>query len=142
MIHYGFSEEDPSTQLKIVCENMKDQIVKVLKVPFTSSKPESPYVLHATADFEIGGDKDKADKDKKKGKDEGEKQSQVENETSTAAASTENGKITAKKPQEAAKKNATANPKKGADKKKDEVKIEKEEKLEAAGKITINIFKK
>jgi hypothetical protein len=38
---------------------MKDSIVKAIKVPLTGETPESSYLVHATSEFAIGGEKEK-----------------------------------------------------------------------------------
>lgn len=127
---------------------MKEQIVKVLKVPFTSARPEAPYNIHATAEYEIGGEKEK-EKDKKKGKEENEKSEETQSAVETKIENAPDAnKITKKAPHGDGKKNANANAKqnekkeKKPEKKKEDVKIVKEEKLESAGKIAITIYKK
>lgn len=49
---------DNSTKLKEVCETLNENIVKVIKVPFSVNVPDG-YVKHAQSDAEIGEDKEK-----------------------------------------------------------------------------------
>ncbi len=95
---------------------MRDAIVKVIKMPFANAKPEDGYVLHATSEYVIGGEK--------------EKKEEVKEETKTEV-KTDNK---AKKPEQ-------KGPNK-ENKKKNEVKIEKEEKSEPAENVIISIYKK
>ncbi len=150
IVSYGFNENDQATQLKNVCENMREQIMKVLKVPFNSTKPDQPYNLHAQAEYDIGGE----NKDKKKEKDECEKDEVIVADVEVKAEKLNVNKNAGKK--DAGKKNpvdtttTTSNQdkkqnekkEKKAERKKEEVIVEKEERLESAGKISIMIFKK
>lgn len=154
IVYYEFNESEQATQLINVCENMKEQIIKVLKVPFNSSKPDQPYQLHAEAEYEIGGDN--KEKEKKKGKDESEKEEvivpsvEVKSENLNVNKNTGNKDAAKKNPIDTAGNSKPGNQdkkqndkkEKKVEKKKEEVKIEKEEKLESAGKISIMIFKK
>jgi hypothetical protein len=53
-VHYTFNTDAP--KLKKVSENLKENIVKAIKVPYSDTKPEG-YSLHSTKEFDIGDEK-------------------------------------------------------------------------------------
>ena len=58
---YDFKEEEKSKTLKDICENMKDNIEKIIKTNFVGmkDKPGDDFNLHAEENYEIGEEKEK-----------------------------------------------------------------------------------
>jgi hypothetical protein len=114
---------------------MRDSIVKVIKVPFSNSKPDEGFTLHATSEYVIGGEKEKKEEIKEKVEEFKEKGEEVKKEVvkvEEVKKENDKGKGNKNNQKAAGKEN----------KKKQEVKIEKEEKTEPAENIIISIYKK
>jgi hypothetical protein len=111
---------------------MRDSIVKVIKVPFSNSKPAEGFTLHATSEYVIGGEKEKKEEVKEKGEEGRDKGEEGRDKGEEVKKENDKGKGNKNNQKAAGKEN----------KKKQEVKIEKEEKTEPAENIIISIYKK
>lgn len=122
IVQYALNESVPSPHVKIVCESMKENVIKIIKVPFGSEAPNG-YKVHANSEYVIGGEKEK----KEETKEQVVESKPVEKvAVETKPADDKNKAATKKKPE----------------KKKEESKIEKEEKSDPAENVIITIWKR